>query len=472
MGFKALFLPVLFLGIAGWLVLDAPAGFAQENPDSLIMGNGWAFSGDVNRGVPVEFVNQDSISGVKFVFTFDDNVFRPMEFDTTGSRIGGLDFYRFVFYDIGSGAYRVEIKAYNCVISPGKGLLGRIIWSVREFSPKGIYPLHLAYGEFLRRGCGQNVEPRLMDGVFKIFSPTPPPLSLSVVEAKPAYVDLIWQPPPPLPGEEEPNVLEYKIYRDTTSTFYGSEEIASGSPSDTCYRDSIHLEEKTYYYAVTALYEEGESDFTEPVTVEIVPPKREMWRWPDPNSYGPFQIVCKIWDDESGLDTSSVGLRYSFDEGQTWENAEIILGPQSRFLGTVPRVPDTTHNVFDYCWQACDHASLPNCDSVCYHFVKADEIPNSFLPIDFQLSQNYPNPFNPSTEIRYALPKDSYVRLEIYNVIGERVITLVNEQQEAGYKKVIWCGRDSRGKEVLSGVYFYRIVAGDFRSTKRMVMLK
>ncbi len=93
-------------------------------------------------------------------------------------------------------------------------------------------------------------------------------------------------------------------------------------------------------------------------------------------------------------------------------------------------------------------------------------------PKVFSLSQNYPNPFNPKTVIRFGLPKDSWVNLDIYNVLGQRVRALVDERLSAGMKEVEWDGKDDKGFEVSSGIYFYKIKAGDFSDIKKMVMLK
>jgi len=87
-------------------------------------------------------------------------------------------------------------------------------------------------------------------------------------------------------------------------------------------------------------------------------------------------------------------------------------------------------------------------------------------------SQNFPNPFNPETEISYALPEDSYVKLTIYNIQGQKVKQLVDEYQNAGTREVIWDGRDESGERVASGIYFYRIQAGSYSMTNRMVLLK
>jgi hypothetical protein len=94
------------------------------------------------------------------------------------------------------------------------------------------------------------------------------------------------------------------------------------------------------------------------------------------------------------------------------------------------------------------------------------------LPQHFSLSQNYPNPFNPQTSIRYALPQDAQVRLVIYNVLGQRVKTLVDEFQSAGYKTEWWDGKDEKGDQVASGVYFYRLEADKFSEVKRMLLVK
>jgi len=97
--------------------------------------------------------------------------------------------------------------------------------------------------------------------------------------------------------------------------------------------------------------------------------------------------------------------------------------------------------------------------------------PNA-IPTVFSLDQNYPNPFNPSTTINYALPKESNVKITIYNVLGQPVRTLVNERQAASYQSVVWDGKNDKGMTVSSGTYIYIITAGDFVQTKKMNLLK
>jgi hypothetical protein len=89
------------------------------------------------------------------------------------------------------------------------------------------------------------------------------------------------------------------------------------------------------------------------------------------------------------------------------------------------------------------------------------------LPKEYLLEQNYPNPFNPVTQIKYALPRPEYVTLKVYNILGQEVITLVNEMQEAGYKSV-----ELNVSNLPSGIYIYRLNAGSFSSVKKMVLLR
>ena len=97
---------------------------------------------------------------------------------------------------------------------------------------------------------------------------------------------------------------------------------------------------------------------------------------------------------------------------------------------------------------------------------------NTFEPKIFTLSQNYPNPFNPITYISYDLPKDSFVRITIYDLLGSVVNKIVNTKQISGYKTVQWNSTNNQGEPVSAGVYLYSIEAGNFRQTKKMILLK
>lgn len=98
--------------------------------------------------------------------------------------------------------------------------------------------------------------------------------------------------------------------------------------------------------------------------------------------------------------------------------------------------------------------------------------PNELLPGSFSLHQNYPNPFNPSTTIDYEIPQLSKVELHIYDVLGQEVVKLLNEEQVPGRYSLVWNGRNHRGSQVSAGVYFYRLQAGSYSEMKKLTLLK
>ncbi|MBD3291269.1 T9SS type A sorting domain-containing protein [candidate division KSB1 bacterium] len=94
------------------------------------------------------------------------------------------------------------------------------------------------------------------------------------------------------------------------------------------------------------------------------------------------------------------------------------------------------------------------------------------LPSSFSLKQNYPNPFNPATSINYTLNKDIHVKLSVYNILGQKIKTLVDKQQSAGQHMVQWDGKNDIGNQVSTGVYMYKLEAGDYTKTLKMLLLR
>ena len=101
-----------------------------------------------------------------------------------------------------------------------------------------------------------------------------------------------------------------------------------------------------------------------------------------------------------------------------------------------------------------------------------NEDDTEIIPITYLLHQNYPNPFNPITSLRYDLPEDGVVNITIYDIMGRIVKTLLNDSQTAGYKSIEWNAANDRNESVSAGLYLYTIQAGEFRQTKKMVLLK
>ena len=111
-----------------------------------------------------------------------------------------------------------------------------------------------------------------------------------------------------------------------------------------------------------------------------------------------------------------------------------------------------------------------------YSFIFVSELSSAnkdnFLPKGFVLNQNYPNPFNPVTILSYTLPENSFVNVHVFDMVGRTIKILVSEMQTAGNKVLRWNATDAAGSPVSAGIYLYMIQAGDFRQTRKMVLLK
>jgi len=138
---------------------------------------------------------------------------------------------------------------------------------------------------------------------------------------------------------------------------------------------------------------------------------------------------------------------------------------------------DEKQLVFDTNYHTRDNATV----TMSYIFYTNDntvismgtkEIDLTAVPDEFSLHQNYPNPFNPTTTILYDLPEAATVYLVIYDVLGRQVRTLVNQDLTAGYHKAVWDATDDMGRPLSGGLYIYRIKAGSYSKTRKMVLLK
>jgi hypothetical protein len=124
----------------------------------------------------------------------------------------------------------------------------------------------------------------------------------------------------------------------------------------------------------------------------------------------------------------------------------------------------------DLDWSAGGSHSI----QVAYHGTTSGvgDDPQAVLPIQYELAQNFPNPFNPATTISFALPEPEHVRLEVFNILGQRVAVLKDGVMQAGYYDLSWDGRSASGASLSSGMYFYRLTSGTFEQTNKMVLLK
>jgi hypothetical protein len=204
------------------------------------------------------------------------------------------------------------------------------------------------------------------------------------------------------------------------------------------------------------------------------------------------------------LDESDLGGGQEWDtrildltQPNAFWSSMIVLGSQDQRVGDVSKVlwltmtitiEDTTTICIDSCfWPPTARLAFTNDDAS--YYVPRHNLPFCFLagycndvrevqdseesrPTEFSLSQNYPNPFNPTTNIKFELPKTAHVRLDVFNIVGQKVKTLVDQNMNAGKYVADWDGKDEKGNSVSSGIYFYRMDAGDFSDIKKMLLVK
>ncbi len=176
------------------------------------------------------------------------------------------------------------------------------------------------------------------------------------------------------------------------------------------------------------------------------------------------------WNSVSGANYYKVYRKVSHSQEWLWIGSPV----SSDFIDLDTQIRNETDpeaSEFEYAvtaYNSSGESGMSNVESIYgMGFEKKKSENEGNIPNSFGLLQNYPNPFNPITEIRYGLPKASHVTLVIYNVLGQQVAQLVNNDMPAGYHSVKW-----DASNVASGTYIYKIVAGEFTATKKMVVIK
>jgi len=149
------------------------------------------------------------------------------------------------------------------------------------------------------------------------------------------------------------------------------------------------------------------------------------------------------------------------------------LTPYGATLSDVNFTATCLNEMFDNCDITAFSATLdrPMSQSV-QGSESGDELSNTPVPKEFAVRQSYPNPFNPSATIVYALPTDGRVTIEVYDIVGRKVATLLDEQKQAGFHSVVWFGQGDQGKPASSGVYFCRVQFGGLSAVSKLLLLK
>jgi hypothetical protein len=241
----------------------------------------------------------------------------------------------------------------------------------------------------------------------------------------------------------------FKVYRDATMIH----EITD--PAVLNYTD-MALDAGDYDYYVVAVYDEGESvpSNTESVTISLPAPANFTAVSQGPAS---SSVLCS-WDAPATRNLSQYkiyrdGVEVATTLQLSYEDQNVPTGDYVYYVTAI--YSDTYESV--------------NSNSVT---VQHTEAPSPLVPTVTALAGNYPNPFNPTTVVRFSLVEAADVQLDIYNVRGEKVKTLVQQHLDAAWHLAEWNGTDDHGNSVGSGIYFYKMRAGKYTSTKKMILMK
>jgi hypothetical protein len=205
-------------------------------------------------------------------------------------------------------------------------------------------------------------------------------------------------------------------------------------------------------------------------------PDQLLWTYVDPNPtefYSPNVSGSQRQPNGNTLICSGTWGRFfevKNDGELVWlyVNPVIATGPMY-YENPIPGTQNWTFRVYRYApdYPGFEGRDLTPGDPIELYPVSIEETNSDVFPKKFELLQNYPNPFNPTTKIEYSLPTDVFVNLTIYNTLGKTLTTLVNEHKHTGSYKVVF-----DASNLSSGVFFYKLTAGDYVDIKKMVVIK
>ncbi|MCD4818558.1 MAG: T9SS type A sorting domain-containing protein, partial [Candidatus Cloacimonetes bacterium] len=211
--------------------------------------------------------------------------------------------------------------------------------------------------------------------------------------------------------------------------------------------------EGQYSYYVTAIYDEGESAPTAVVEIDFVLPIVQNL---EASIGGNNAFILLTWDSPENC-SNIIGFRVYKDGEFLQQTTAHLFVDNSVIPGFQTYEVTVLHG---------EHESQPTEVTI------FNDVNDYLIPLITELNGNFPNPFNPETEIKFSLKESEHVILEIYNIKGAKIVELINDDLKAGFYNKLWNGKDMKGKNVASGIYFYRLKMNSYSKTRKMLMIK
>jgi len=249
-----------------------------------------------------------------------------------------------------------------------------------------------------------------------------------------------------------------------------------------------------YTYYVTALYDTSESSASNTITVNLTNTPPSDFTMLSPTDHEVISInreniatgvVSFSWMPSTDADGDAVEYTFAWVRPNFWTESDDSVTSNTTLDLSFQYIYDhvaSQQDTVSWWWMVdasdgMDTTAATSLAGMTWMTVNFDisamlSIDGSAIPEVFALHQNYPNPFNPVTSIQFDIPEQSEVRMDIYNLMGQRVATLVNNTLEPGFHAVKWNGTNDFGKQLSSGMYIYRISANNFTSVKKLILMK
>ncbi len=291
---------------------------------------------------------------------------------------------------------------------------------------------------------------------------------------------------PSLTWTASSGATSYRLQLSTSSSFATTVRDQSGLTSTTLAVTGLSAN-TTYFWRVSASNAGGTSAYSLArrfTTLAVAPPAAPTLVSPANGAVGVSINPSLTWTASSG----ATSYRLQLSTSSTFATTVLDRSGLTSTTLAVTGLSNSTH----YYWHVrASNASGTSAYSSIRQFATIAIAPappamlsplnvasednsavDNIIPSEFALGQNYPNPFNPTTRIDFSLPSSGQVTIEIFNILGEKVKTIVNSQMGAGNHTVEWNSTGGDGNHVSSGIYFYRLTTGDFIQTKKMILLK
>jgi len=425
---KAIIYAFIFLSI----LMPAAYAFDPGLPDTVRVDSVSAMPGE-HTIVPVYFFNDEPLSAMQVELEYDTI---HLTFDSISYETGRLSYINpdHVIFNDSANLIELIFMDFSGFIPTGNGLLCNLYFTasqsvggVTALIENGYWPFQATFKttQFADSSATKMITPQFVNGKVVIREAPPSP-------------DSVWVEN--ISGMPNSSVAVI-IYG------YNAEDVQMINLALTYSSNSL------IYSNTTFSGTRGETAFS-----KIVSPSGSVRQL----------LITLVYDSQSPLSPGSGPLaRIIFDIDSTAMD-EVVIIDSASYLGAQPlefTLSDDYGNLVFTPYFTPGSVEIK-------HGTPVDEKKSEVIPDRFSMAQNVPNPFNPSTKICFALPRNTDVSLNVYNILGQKVRTLIDGPMAAGQHEVIFDGRGDDDSIVASGVYFYRIDAGEFHQSRKMTLMK